>query len=113
VNFSRPWESISGPKPDIVEDVHVQQPPSGSNDSLPLLNQSGLELKENICVDGQWRIECCLPKSTIQCFALQKTMTFKCKVRINIYKLVNGTPPPCYSSFWVEYHSEPLEHHKH
>ncbi len=52
VNFFRPWESISGLKPDIVEDVHVQQPPSGSNDSLPLLNQGGLELKENICVDG-------------------------------------------------------------
>ncbi len=33
VNFFRPWESISGLKPDIVEDVHVQQPPSGSNDS--------------------------------------------------------------------------------
>jgi hypothetical protein len=35
-----------------MEDVHIQQLPFGFNDLLPLLFQGGLELKENICVDG-------------------------------------------------------------
>jgi len=39
-------------KPNIVEDVHVQQLPSSSSNLLPLLFQVGLELKETICVDG-------------------------------------------------------------
>jgi hypothetical protein len=53
VNFFHPWVSILAIKLDIVEDVHVQQlPPIGSSDLLPLLSQGGLELKENICVDG-------------------------------------------------------------
>jgi hypothetical protein len=30
----------------------MQQPPYGSNACLPLVFQGGLELKENICVDG-------------------------------------------------------------
>jgi len=47
-----PQVSIPAPKPNIVEDVHVQQLPFSSNDSLPLLSWGGLELKENIYVDG-------------------------------------------------------------
>jgi hypothetical protein len=96
-----------------VEDVHVQQLPSSSNNLVPLLSQGGLKLKENNCVDDQWCIECCPPKSTIQCFALQKTMAFKCKACINLYKLVNGIPTPCYLGFLVEYHNWSPEHHKH
>ncbi len=76
-NFFRPRVFVLVTEPDIVEDVHVQQPPFGSSDLLPLLFQSGLKLKENICVDGQWCIECCPSKYAIQCFAFQKTMTFK------------------------------------
>ncbi len=52
VNFSCPGVSVPTFEPDFVEDVHIQQPPSNSSDSLPLLSQGGLELKENICVDG-------------------------------------------------------------
>jgi hypothetical protein len=43
----------------------MQQLPYGSNACSPLVSQSGLELKENICVDGQWWIERCPPSSTI------------------------------------------------
>jgi hypothetical protein len=67
----------------------MQQPPSSSNKLLPLVYQGGLELKENICVDGKWCIECCPPKFIIQCSALQKTTTLKCKSKdqpLQIYK---------------------------
>jgi hypothetical protein len=37
----------------------------------------------------------------------------KCKAKINLYKSISGTPTPCYSGFWVQYHSGSLEHHKH
>jgi hypothetical protein len=97
----------SNVEPDIVEDVHIQQLPSSPSNLLPLLFQGGLKLKENICV------ECCPPKSTIQCFAFQKTMVFKCKACINLYKLVNGIHAPCYLSFLVEYHNGSPKHHKH
>jgi hypothetical protein len=99
VNFSCLWVFVSAIELDIVEDIHVQQPPSSSNDLLPLLFRNGLELKENICVDGQWRLECYTSKYAIQCFAFQKTTILKCKTRINFYKLVNGTPTPCYLGF--------------
>jgi hypothetical protein len=39
-----------------VKDVHVQESPVGFSDLEPLLLQGGLELKESICVDGQWCI---------------------------------------------------------
>jgi hypothetical protein len=58
---------------DIVGDVGMQQPPFGSNVFLPLVSQGGLELKENICVDGQWWIEHCPPIFVVQCSAFQKT----------------------------------------
>jgi hypothetical protein len=91
VNFFRPWVFILVIKPNIVEDVHVQQlPPTSSSDLLPLLFLGGLELKENICVDGWWHIECCPPKYVIQCFALPKSTMLKCKVNINLYKSVSG-----------------------
>jgi hypothetical protein len=64
---------------------------------LPLVSRGGLELKENTCVDGQWRIECCPPSYVIQCFVFQKTMRLKCKTNINLYKSINQTPTPCYS----------------
>jgi hypothetical protein len=48
VNFSHPWVSISAPKHNFVEDVHVQQSLFGSSDLLPLLSQGGLELKKKI-----------------------------------------------------------------
>jgi hypothetical protein len=97
----------------IMDDVHMQQQPSSSNKLQPLVFQGGLELKENICVDDQWWIECCPPNYAIQCFALQKTMVLKCKARINLCKFISGTPASCYSSFWVQYHSRSLKHHKH
>jgi hypothetical protein len=53
------------------------------------------------------------PNFIIQCSSLQKTMVFKCKARINLYKFVNGTFAPCYSCLWVQYHNESLKHHKH
>jgi hypothetical protein len=52
VNFSRPQITIPTTKPDIMEDVRIQQPPTSSNNLLPLVSRSGLELKENICVNG-------------------------------------------------------------
>ncbi len=99
VNLSSPQVSIIAIKLDIMEDVQVQQPPFGYSDLLPFLSWGGLKLKENICVDGQWCIECCPPKYAIQCSALQKTTTFKCKTRMNVHKSVSGIPTPCYSGF--------------
>ncbi len=113
VNFSRPWVYVPIVEPNVVEDVHIQQSPSSSNDLLPLLSWSGMELKENICVDGQWHIEYCPPKFVIQCSTFQKIMALKCKAMINLYKLVNGTFAPCYLGLWVEYHSKSLKHHNH
>ncbi len=52
VSFSCPQITILAIELDIVEDVHIQQPPFGSINLLPLVFQDGLELKENICVDG-------------------------------------------------------------
>ncbi len=98
VNLFHPWVFVLVIKPNIVEHVYVRQlPPTSSSDLLPLLFIGGLGLKENICVDGWWHIECCPPKYVIQCFALQKTMMLKWKIRINLYKLVSGNPIPCYS----------------
>jgi hypothetical protein len=51
----------------------MQQPPFGSSVFLPLVSQGDLELKENICVDGQWRIERCPPSFAVQCSVFQKT----------------------------------------
>ncbi len=95
LNFFYPRVTILVIEPNIVDDVHMQQPPFSSNKLLPLGSWSGLELKENICVDSQWHIEGCPPSFVIQCFALQKTTTFKCKARINLCKYVNGIPTPC------------------
>jgi hypothetical protein len=80
-----------------VDDIEMQQSPS--NKLLPLVSYGGLELKESICVDGQWCIERCPPNFAIQCFAPQKTMTLKCKARINLSNSISGTLAPCYSSF--------------
>jgi len=98
VNLFHPWVFVLVIKPNIVEHVYVRQlPPTSSSDLLPLLFIGGLGLKENICVDGWSHIECCPAKYVIQCFALQKTMMLKWKIRINLYKLVSGNPIPCYS----------------
>ncbi len=48
VNFSCPWVTIHAVEPNIVNNVHMQQLPSNSSKLLPLVFQSGLELKENI-----------------------------------------------------------------
>ncbi len=50
---------------------------------------------------------------TLQCSALQKTTMVKCKAKINLYKSISEIPTPCYSGFWVQYHSGSLKHHKH
>jgi hypothetical protein len=91
----------------------MQHLPSSSNKLLSLVFRGGLELKENICVDRLWCIECCPPNFAIQCSTLQKTMTFKCKAKINCCKFVSGTLAPCYSCFWVQYHNGSFENHKH
>jgi len=52
VNLSHPWITILAIKPNIVDNVHMQQLPSSSNKLIPLVSWGGLELKENICVDG-------------------------------------------------------------
>jgi hypothetical protein len=48
MNFSRPRVSISASKPDFVEDVHIQQSPSSSSDSMFLLFRGGLKLKAHL-----------------------------------------------------------------
>ncbi len=68
VNFFHPKVFVLTTKPNIVEDVCMHKPPFSSNNLLPLVFQGGLELKENICVDGQWCIEHYPPNFTIQCF---------------------------------------------
>jgi hypothetical protein len=52
VNFSYPQVTVHVVQPNVVKDVGMQQPPCGSSACSPLVFQSGLELKENICVDG-------------------------------------------------------------
>ncbi len=100
-------------QPNVVKNVGMQQLPYCSSACLPLVSQSGLELKENICVDGQWRIEHCPPNYAIRCFVLQKTMRIKCKAKINLCKSICGKPTPCYLRFWVQFHTRSLEHHMH
>jgi len=39
--------------------------------------------------------------------------TVRCKTRINLYKSISATPVSRYLGFWVQYHNESLEHHKH
>jgi hypothetical protein len=51
VNFFHPWITIPLVEPNIMDHVHMQQPPSSSSKLLPLVFQGGLELKESICVD--------------------------------------------------------------
>jgi hypothetical protein len=48
----------------------MQKSPSSSSVFLPLVSQGGMELKENICVDGMWWIEQCPPSFAIQCSKL-------------------------------------------
>jgi hypothetical protein len=86
-------------EPNIMDNARMQQLPFGPNKLLPLVFQSGLELKENIYVDGQWRIEHYSPNFAIQCSTLQKTTMVECKTKINLCKFVNGTPIPCYLGF--------------
>jgi len=33
--------------------------------------------------------------------------------KINFYKYVSGIPIPCYSKFWVQFHTRSLEQHMH
>ncbi len=97
----------------MPNNICMQQSPSSICNLLPLVFQNGLELKDNICVNCQWHTERCPPNFVLQCFTLQKTIRFKCKARINLYKSVSETPAPRYSSLWVEYCSGTLEHYKH
>ncbi len=113
VNFSHPWIIVLIAKPNIVNNVHMQQPPSSSSKLLPLVSRGGLELKESVCVNNQWHIEHCPPNSIIQCSTLQRTTMLKCKAMINLYKSINGTPPPCYLGFCVQYHNGSLKNHNH
>jgi hypothetical protein len=66
VNFSRPWIIVIVLQPNIFKDVSMQQPPTSSNACLPLVSWGGLELKENIYVDGKWWIERYPPSLAIQ-----------------------------------------------
>jgi hypothetical protein len=52
VIFSRPQVTVLIVEPNIVDNVHMQQPLSNFNKLLPLVSWSGLELKENIYVDS-------------------------------------------------------------
>jgi len=51
VNFSCPRIIVLATKPNVMDNVHMQQPPFSSSKLLPLVSLGGLELKENICVD--------------------------------------------------------------
>ncbi len=66
MNFFHPEVAIPTAKPNIVEDVCMHQSPFSFSNLLPLVFQGGLELKENICVDGQWYIKHYPPNFTIQ-----------------------------------------------
>ncbi len=48
MNFSHPWVTVLIAQPN----VGMQQPPCGSSACSPLVVQGGLELTENIYVDG-------------------------------------------------------------
>jgi len=113
VSLSLPWVTVPTIVPNNVEDVLMQHPPSSSNNLVPLVFWNGLKFRENVCVDGQWCIECCPPNFAIQCSTLQKTIRFKCKAMINFYKSINGILIPSCLGFWVQYHSRSFKHHKH
>ncbi len=65
VNFFCPQIKILVAQPHIVRKVGMQQPPCGSSACLSLVFRGGLELKEKICVDGQWQIEYCPPNFAV------------------------------------------------
>jgi hypothetical protein len=77
VNVSCPQVIVLVVQPNIVKNVGMQQLPCGSSVCLPLVFQSGLELKENIYVDGLWHIECSPPSFAIRCSMLHKTTRLK------------------------------------
>ncbi len=52
MNFFRPRVIVLIVVPNNVQDVGIQQSPSDPHNLLPLVFRSGLDLKENICVDG-------------------------------------------------------------
>ncbi len=51
VNFSCPGVTVFIVEPNIMDDVHMPQPPFRFSKLLPLGSWGGVELKENICVD--------------------------------------------------------------
>jgi hypothetical protein len=51
VNFSCPHVTVPIVEPNIVDDVHMQQPPFNSSKLLPLVSKGGLKLEKKICVD--------------------------------------------------------------
>jgi hypothetical protein len=65
VNLSHPRITVLTAQPNVVENVNMQQSPYYSSVCLPLVSQGGLELKENICVDGQLWIEHCPPSFVV------------------------------------------------
>ncbi len=70
VNFSHPWVTIPNVEPNIVDNVHMQEPPSNFSKLLPLVSHGGLKLKGSICIVDKWRIKHCPPNSEIQYFSL-------------------------------------------
>jgi hypothetical protein len=62
---SHPQVTIPIVEPNIMDNVHMQQPLSSFGKLLPLVYYGGVELKESLYVDGQWGIECCPSNFTI------------------------------------------------
>jgi hypothetical protein len=52
VSFFRPRVIVLTTQPNVVGNIGMQQLPCGFSACLPLVFRGGLELKENICVDG-------------------------------------------------------------
>jgi hypothetical protein len=92
-------------QPNIVDELHAHGSPSVPQNMYRIFSQGGIVVSEIIYGDGLWHINRCPPSSAIQCFALQKK-----KGKINTQKTTFGTPVPCYSSFWVQFRFEALEH---
>jgi len=52
VKFFCPRIIVLAVEPNIMDNVRIRQPPFGPSNLLPLVSRGGLELNENICVDG-------------------------------------------------------------
>jgi hypothetical protein len=95
------------------EDVHVQQLPSSSSDSLPLLSWVAWSWRKIFVLMASGVLNIAHPNMQFNVLHSKKPWCSNANQRSTFTKSVSGIPIPCYLGFWVEYHNRSLKHHKH